>query len=221
MINLLFLVIVLEMALIMVLLFKTPLRKLVIMGLDRLKRGRGPLMVKSVAGTIIVVLLSTVYSMMEIWKRGIENGAANPTDQVLMGRHLLEATLLGFVIFLVFMADRLHHYIRELRMRRKSMEAIKNQVRGPEDEKIASPEEMKALEEESAKLRAELERLESELASKTEDVKVAEANAVALRKQSEGFLLEYDRLLEENQNLRNELHSSDRRLSHSGGKKNI
>ncbi|XP_028755203.1 B-cell receptor-associated protein 31-like [Neltuma alba] len=221
MINLLFLVIVLEMALIMVLLFKTPLRKLVIMGLDRLKRGRGPLMVKSVAGTIIVVLLSTVYSMMEIWKRGIENGAANPTDQVLMGRHLLEATLMGFVIFLVFMVDRLHHYIRELRMQRKSVEAIKNQVRGPEDEKIASPEEMKDLEEESAKLRAELERLESELVSKTEDVKVAEANAVALRKQSEGFLLEYDRLLEENQNLRNELDSSDRRFSHSGGKKNI
>ncbi|KAI9124313.1 hypothetical protein K1719_005613 [Acacia pycnantha] len=221
MINLLFLVIFLEMALIMVLLFKTPLRKLVIMGLDRLKRGRGPLMVKSVAGTIIVVLLSTDYSMVKIQKRGIENGAANPTDQVLKARHLLEATLMGFVIFLVFMVDRQHHYIRELRMRRKSMEAIKKQIQGPEDGKIASQEETKALEEESAKLRAELKRLESELVSKAEDVKVAEANAVALRKQSEGFLFEYDRLLEENQNLRNELDSSDWRLSHSGSKKNI
>ncbi|KAK4259028.1 hypothetical protein QN277_005405 [Acacia crassicarpa] len=220
MISLLFLVIFLEMALIMVLLFKTPLRKLVIMGLDRLKRGRGPLMVKSVAGTIIVVLLSTVYSMVKIQKRGIENGAANPTDQVLMARHFLEATLMGFVIFLVFMVDRLHHYIRELRMRTKSMEAIKKQILGPEDGKIASPEEMKALEEESAKLTAELKRLESELVSKTEDVKVAEAIAVALRKQSEGFLFEYDRLFEENQNLRNELDSSDWRLSHSGSKKN-
>ncbi|XP_054778620.1 uncharacterized protein LOC129286665 isoform X2 [Prosopis cineraria] len=178
-------------------------------------------MVKSVAGTIIVVLLSNVYSMMKIRKREIENGAANPTDQVLMAQRLLEATLMGIVIFLVFMIDRLHHYIRELRMRRKTMEAIKKQIRGPEDGIIGSPEEMKALEEEPGKLRAELKRLEFELVSKTKDVKVAEANAVALRKQSEGFLLEYDRLLEENQNLRNELHSSDRRLSHSGGKKNI
>lgn len=90
----------------------------------------------------------------------------------------------------------------------------------PEDGKIVSQEEMKSLEEESVKLRDELKRLETELVSKTKDVQVAEANAVALRKQSEGFLLEYDRLLEENQNLRNELHSSDWRFSHSGSKKN-
>ncbi|KAF7840610.1 B-cell receptor-associated protein 31 [Senna tora] len=215
MINLLFLVVFLEMALIIVLLFKTPLRKLMIMGLDRLKRGRGPLMVKSVVGTIIVVLLSSVYSMIEIQRRWIENDASNPTDQVLMAKHLIEATLMGnssfagAVIFLVFMIDRLHHYIRELRTRRKSMEAIKKQ------------NEMKALEDESAKLREEVKRLESELVSKTKDVDVAEGNAVALRKQSEGFLLEYDRLLEENQNLRNQLQSLDWKLSHAGGKKNM
>jgi len=78
------------------LLFKTPLRKLMIMGLDRLKRGRGPLMVKTVAGTVLVVLLSSVYSMVKIQQREIEDGGAiNPTDQVLMAKHLLEATLMG------------------------------------------------------------------------------------------------------------------------------
>ena len=84
-----------------VLLFKTPLRKLVIMGLDRLKRGRGPLMVKSVAGTILVVLLSSVYSMLKIQKREIEDGGAalNPTDQVLTAKHLLESTLMGIHCF--------------------------------------------------------------------------------------------------------------------------
>ncbi|KAG5011437.1 hypothetical protein JHK82_023634 [Glycine max] len=222
MIQLLFTVIFSETAMIALLLFKTPLRKLVIMGLDRLKRGRGPLMVKTVAGTVLVVFFSSVYSMVNIQKRGIEEGAVvNPTDQVLMAKHLLEATLMGAILFLALMIDRLHHYIRELRIRRKGMEAVKKQTRGTEDGKVANSEEIKAVEEERARLRAELSCLESELQSKTKDVDAAEANVAALRKQSEGFLLEYDRLLEENQNLRNQLQSLDRKLSHSGSKKNM
>lgn len=220
MIQLLFTVIFAEMAMIMVLLFKTPLRKLVIMGLDRVKRGRGPIMVKTVAGTVLVVLISSVYSMMKIRKRGIDDDVVNPTDQVLMAKHLLETSLMGFTLFLSLMIDRLHHYIRELRLRRKSMEAIKKQNRGFEDGKTGGSAEIKAMEEEMAALGAKLKQLESEIETKTKEAKAAETNAVALRKQSEGFLLEYDRLLEENQNLRNQLQSLDRRLSHSGSKKN-
>uniref|UniRef100_A0A2N9H1A2 Endoplasmic reticulum transmembrane protein n=1 Tax=Fagus sylvatica TaxID=28930 RepID=A0A2N9H1A2_FAGSY len=214
--QLLFAVIFWEMALILVLLFKTPLRKLVILGLDRVKRGHGPIMVKTVAGTVVIVLISSVYSMTKIQKRWIDEGALNPTDQVLMAKHLLEATLMGSSLFLALMIDRLHHYIRELRIRRKSMEAVKKQTRGSEDGK----DELKALEEETATLRAKLKQLESELETRTKELNASEVNAVALRKQSEGFLLEYDRLLEENQNLRNQLQLLDRRLSHSGSKKN-
>ncbi|XP_030967907.1 B-cell receptor-associated protein 31-like [Quercus lobata] len=215
--QLLFTVILSEMALILVLLFKTPLRKLVILSLDRVKRGRGPIMVKTVGATVFVVLLSSVYSMTKIQKRWIDEGAVNPMDQVLMAKHLLEATLMGSSLFLALMIDRLHHYIRELRIRRKGMEAVQKQARGSENGKV---EEAKALEEETAKLREKLKHLESELETRTKEVNAAEANAVALSKQSEGFLLEYDRLLEENQNLRNQLQSLDRRLSHSGSKKN-
>ncbi|XP_062161346.1 uncharacterized protein LOC133868461 [Alnus glutinosa] len=218
--QLLFAVIFSEMGLILVLLFKTPLRKLVIVGLDRVKRGRGPVMVKTVVGTVLVVLMSSVYSMTKIRRRWIDEGAVNPTDQVLMAKHLLEATLMGSSLFLALMIDRLHHYIRELRVRRKSMEAVKNQKQGPEDGKTGGLEEIKALEEETATLQTKLKQLESELETRAKEVNAAEANAVALRKQSEGFLLEYDRLLEENQNLRNQLQSLDRRLSHSGSKKN-
>ncbi|EEF43834.1 uncharacterized protein LOC8277995 [Ricinus communis] len=217
MIQLLFTGIFSEMALILILVFKTPFRKLVLMGLDRVKRGSGPIIVKTVAGTILVVLISSVYSMMKIQKRGIDEGFVNPTDQVLMAKHLLEATLMGAMLFLALMIDRLHHYIRELRMRRKSMEAVKKQSRVAEDGKA---EENKALGEEMTTLRARLKQLESELEVKTKEAHASETNAVALRKQSEGFLLEYDRLLEENQNLRNQLQSLDLRLSRSGSKKN-
>ncbi|XP_043691497.1 B-cell receptor-associated protein 31-like [Telopea speciosissima] len=212
MIQLFFTVIFSEMALIMILLFKTPIRKLVIMGLDRVKRGRGPVMVKTVGGTVFVVLLSSVYSMMKIQKRSIDAGASNPTDQVLMAKHLLEASLMGFSLFLALMIDRLHHYIRELRLRRKAMEAVKKQSRGFEDDgKNGSSEEMKALEVEVTKLRAKVKHLQSECETKTEEAKAAEANAMALRKQSEGFLLEYDRLLEDNQSLKSQLESIDPR----------
>lgn len=220
MIQLLYTVIVAEMALVMVLLFKTPLRKLVIMGLDRLKRGRGPIMLKTLAGTVFLVLISSVYTIMKIQKRRIDNNVLNPTDQVVLARHLLEASLLGFFLFLGLMIDRLHHYIREIRLRRKNMEMGKKQNRGFEDGKISVPEETKTSEEEVSTLRSKIEQLESELEKEKKELNTAEANAVALRKQSEGFLLEYDRLLEDNQNLRSQLQSLDWRLSHSGSKKN-
>ncbi|KAK0579656.1 hypothetical protein LWI29_029385 [Acer saccharum] len=217
----LFVVIFSEMVLIMVLLFKTPLRKLVIMGIDRVKRGRGPVVVKAVAGTMSVVLGSSVYSVLNIQKRWIDDGLVNPTDQVLMAKHLLEATLMGASLFLALMIDRLHHYLRELRILRKSMEAVKKQTRSLEDGKAAgSLEEIKVLEEEVTTLLEKSKKLEKEIETKKKEVNVAELSAVALRKQSEGFLLEYDRLLEENQNLRSSLQSLDWRASHSKSKKN-
>ncbi|KAK2644530.1 hypothetical protein Ddye_019725 [Dipteronia dyeriana] len=217
----LFVVILSEMVLIMVLLFKTPLRKLVIMGIDRVKRGRGPVVVKTVAGTMSVVLGSSVYSVLHIQKRWIDDGLVNPTDQVLMAKHLLEATLMGASLFLALMIDRLHHYIRELRILRKSMEAVKKQTRSLEDGKAAgTSEEIKVLEEEVTTLLEKSKKLEKEIETKKKEVNVAEVSAVALRKQSEGFLLEYDRLLEENQNLRSSLQSLDWRASRSKSKKN-
>ncbi|CAN1341994.1 hypothetical protein LINPERPRIM_LOCUS39346 [Linum perenne] len=66
------------------------------MGLDRLKRGRGLIVVTTVAGTVMLVLMSTVYTIGNIQKRWIEEGGiVNPTEQVLMATHLLEATHMG------------------------------------------------------------------------------------------------------------------------------
>lgn len=191
-----------------------------IMGLDRVKRGRGPIVVKTVAGTMFVVMLSSVYNLMSFRKRWID-GDLNPTDQVLASQHMLEASLMGFALFLALMIDRLHHYIRELRIRRKTMEAVKKQNQIFEDGKSGGAKEIKILEEERTGLRAKVKQLESELEAKTKEAHNAEANSVALKKQSEGFLLEYDRLLEDNQNLRNQLQSLDRRVSRSDSKKSM
>nr|GMD08955.1 B-cell receptor-associated protein 31-like [Ipomoea batatas] len=90
------------MALIVIFVFKTPLRKLVILGLDRVKRGRGPIVLKTVAGTVFVVMLSTIYNVISIRNRWIEDegGDITPTDQILLAQHLLEASLMGkFVLF--------------------------------------------------------------------------------------------------------------------------
>ncbi|KAL6567511.1 hypothetical protein OROGR_001179 [Orobanche gracilis] len=219
MIKLLFTLIFAEMTLIVVFVFKTPLRKLVIMGLDRVKRGRGPIVVKTVGGTVFMLMLATVYNVVAIQSRWTLDGEVNQTDQILLAKHLLEASLMGFSLFLALMIDRLHYYIRELRLRRKSMEAVKKQNRAFEDGRPAVSEEIKALEEETGKLRGRIKRLETDLEEKTKEANSSEINAIALKKQSEGFLLEYDRLLEENQNLRSQLQSIDRRLSFSESKK--
>ncbi|XP_009797812.1 uncharacterized protein LOC107830674 [Nicotiana tabacum] len=214
MIQVLFSVIFAEMALIVLFVFKTPLRKVVIMGLDRIKRGRGPIVVKTIGGTIFMVMLSTIYSVVSIRKRWIdEDGNITPTDQILMAQHLLEASLMGFSLFLALMVDRLHHYIRELRMRRKSMEAVNKQNRGFEDGKNGASDDMKSLEEEASALRLKIKKLELCLEEKARETSDAEANSVALKKQSENFRLENDYLLEDNQNLRAQLQALDQRLS--------
>nr|XP_043621487.1 B-cell receptor-associated protein 31-like [Erigeron canadensis] len=210
MIEILLSVIFFEMGLILIFVFKTPLRKLVIMGLDRVKRGQAPLVIKAVGSTIFVLMLSTLYSFFQI--RNDEGaGELTPTDQILAARHLLDASLMGFSLFLALMIDRLHHYIRELRIRRKNMEAIKKQNRIIENGKTGSQDELKALAGQVTTLKERVTHLESDLDEKTKEASTAEANVDALKKQSEGFLFEYDRLLEENQNLRAQLQSSDRR----------
>ncbi|KAK2990042.1 hypothetical protein RJ640_004720 [Escallonia rubra] len=114
MIQLLFTLTFAEIIVILILLFRTPLRKVEIMVLDRMKQGRVPVMAKTVAATLSAVLFSSLYSISKIQRRSIDAGAVNPTDQVLLANHLLEASLMGFSLFLALMIDRLHYYIKEI-----------------------------------------------------------------------------------------------------------
>lgn len=98
MLQLLYAVIFAQMFLILSFLFKTPARKLVIVTLDRVKRGRGPVVVKTVAATLLVVLASSLYSIAKIQRRSLNAPVVNPTDQVLVSKHTLEASLMGKLI---------------------------------------------------------------------------------------------------------------------------
>ncbi|TKW38881.1 hypothetical protein SEVIR_1G143400v4 [Setaria viridis] len=219
MIQLLFVVVLAEASVAAALLFKTPLRKLAVLGLDRLKRGRrAPVAVKTVAGVFLALLASTLYSMAEISGRASDpdsGGGLTPTDQVLFSRHLLEASLMGYTLFLMLVIDRLHQYIRDLRGFKKNLEAVSKHNNMLEEAKVGISEETKKYQEEIANLNKEMDKLKLQVQEKTEEVHVAEDKALAIQKQSEGLLIEYDRLLEDNQHLRIQLQSIDLRLSSS------
>ncbi|KAF3789433.1 hypothetical protein EJ110_NYTH18050 [Nymphaea thermarum] len=217
MIQLLYTVLVGEGMMVLLMIVRNPFRNLVILCLDRAKRDHGPVVVKTFAGLMFILLVSSTQSIFKTQRRSAEFGTITPTDQVLVTRLMLEASLMGFSIFLLVVIDRLHHYIRELRLLRKTIEPLKKQNRNYMDRKSA---EMSELEREVSALKEKVKQLEAVADAKSEEAKAAEENAMALKNQSDGFLLEYDRLLEDNQNLRTHLQSFERRLSRSDSRRN-
>ncbi|XP_073313605.1 uncharacterized protein [Primulina huaijiensis] len=121
-----------EVVVILLLLFRTPLRKPLLMLLDRLKQGRGPIVVSTAGATLFVIMVSLLFNINRIQDRSEEGSGVNQTDQVLHASHLLQASLLGFALFLALMIDRIHYYIKEVRMLRKHLEAVKKMDRAPD-----------------------------------------------------------------------------------------
>ncbi|KAM0835478.1 hypothetical protein ACQ4PT_062907 [Festuca glaucescens] len=227
MIQLLFTVLAAEAGLATALLFKTPLRKLAMLALDRLKRGRGPVMVRTVAATVLIVLASSLHSMAKIHGHAGAGeldapGALTPTDQVLLARHMLEASLMGYSLFLALVIDRLHNYIREMRGLKKNLEAVSKQNKTLEEAKFggSDDDESKPYQKDIASLNEEIKKLKLKLKEKKGEVKDAEAKALAAKTHSEGLTLKYDRLLEDNKHLLDQVQSGDIVVSRSEGKKN-
>ncbi|KAL7584541.1 hypothetical protein Lser_V15G45130 [Lactuca serriola] len=125
---LLFTLLALEMGVIIILLFHSPIRNLVVTGLDRLKQGRGLVASRTVTTILSVVFVFNLYGIYKNQKHMMEVGVTNPTDRVLLSNHILEASLMGFCLFLGLMIDRLHYYVKELWLLRKSLKAIRNQI---------------------------------------------------------------------------------------------
>ncbi|KAL1557488.1 B-cell receptor-associated protein 31-like [Salvia divinorum] len=186
-----------------------PLRELVIKGLDQVKMRRATVL--TIAGTIFAILLSDLYSILKIQNKGTKHGTMTPMDQVIWRTNLLEATLMGFSLFLGFLIDRMHHYIQKLIKVRSNTSASKQEVENLEKEKLQlkakeekASAEVKKLKKEVSSLTEDLNKLKLESAEKDKKVETAEGHVAALQKQAADLLLEYDRLLEDNQNLQNQ-----------------
>ncbi|KAK4278415.1 hypothetical protein QN277_016263 [Acacia crassicarpa] len=143
MIQPLFGLVMVEMVLVMSMSFGSPIRKMVVKGLDLLKQGRGPLVSKTVAATMLVVFGSTLFTLTNIQKRVHETGVHSQTDEVLIAQRLLEASLMGFSLFLGLMIDRLHYYVREITTLKKSLELEKILNHSHEQPKSKRSEETK------------------------------------------------------------------------------
>lgn len=112
----------------------------------------------------------------------------------------------GYTLFLALVIDRLHHYLRKLiNLRRtantsqEEVENLKKEQQRFKEKEETSLNEIKKLHEEVASLKERLQKLKSESAEHEKRAETAEAHVTALQKQSEELLLEYDRLLEDNQ----------------------
>lgn len=86
---------------ILLLLFKTPLRELLIVGLDQLKRGRAPLIVKSVGATVFTIMIYEIYNISDTRSRPMDT--VGPTDQIILAYQMLEASLIGDTSFIPFL----------------------------------------------------------------------------------------------------------------------
>jgi len=98
---------------------------------------------------------------------------------------------------------------------KKDLEAVRKHNKMLEETKHGNSEDAKKYQEEIAILNKEMKKLKLQVQEKIEEVHVAEDKALTIQKQSEGLLIEYDRLLEDNQHLRDQLMSIDLKLSSS------
>jgi B-cell receptor-associated protein 31 len=105
-------------------------------------------------------------------------------------------------------------------MMKKNMEAVTKQSRVLEEAKLGGAEETQGYQKKIDSLNEEMQLLKQQSVSKTEKLKTAERNTLALQKQSEGLLTEYERLIAENEELREKLQTLELRLSNSDSKKN-
>ncbi|CAO2835913.1 unnamed protein product [Amaranthus hypochondriacus] len=116
-----------EIVVILMLLFRSPLRKILIKGLKQLKFGKGQVVAQTLLGTLFVLFISSLYALFDLHGRYSDAAALNPTDQVLMVHQLLESTLLGICLFLALMIDRLHYYMNEIKRLREKLKDYEHQ----------------------------------------------------------------------------------------------
>lgn len=102
----------------------------------------------------------------------------------------------------------MHHYLHKLIKLRSNAGASKEELESLQKEKVELKEkeekaskEIKQLKEQISGFSESLKKTKVECEEKDRIVETAEAHVTSLQKQAADLLLEYDRLLEDNQNL--------------------
>lgn len=217
MIYLLFTILFAQLIIILLLLFKSPLEEPLLVRLDGLKRGRAQFVVKSVAATMFLVMMYILYRVVQIHSRSVD--AIDSPNHAILAYHVLEATVIGFSLFLLLIIDSLHQYIRAVNVLTETLRAARRQNKAYENSKKKSADEAKLVKEKISRLKTEIKKLESECDRTEKEVESRKANSDALKSRLEGFLVDYDGLLADNKDLKDQLRDMNERLSHSGGKK--
>ncbi|MCO5571915.1 hypothetical protein L7F22_025666 [Adiantum nelumboides] len=211
-----------------------PLRTLAMKLVSVVKVGVAAIMVKILAGATVINLASTINGIHKILRRMSKMASPTSADHFILRTYLLDSFLMGTSLLLLLVINRLHNQVNQIDLLKLNVETLKKQSQAVqskymrlkaegsaplEKEHAKAKEEIVSLKDLVAALRTKMENLQLESLEKDKVVKAAEANARALQKQSQGFLLEYDRLLEDNESLRSQLVSIDRKQSHSTSKK--
>ncbi|KAI5071887.1 hypothetical protein GOP47_0014138 [Adiantum capillus-veneris] len=196
--------------------------------------GTVAIIVKILAGATVLNLASTINGIYKILRRTSKMASPTSADHFVLRTYLLDSFLMVSSLLLLLVISRLHDQVNQIDRLKLNVETLKKQSQAVESEYMRlkaeksapierehakAQEEIVSLKDLVAALRTKMENLQLESLEKDKVVKAAEANARALQKQSEGFLLEYDRLLDDNESLRSQLASFDRKLSHSASKK--
>ncbi|KAG8502776.1 hypothetical protein CXB51_000539 [Gossypium anomalum] len=98
-----------EAALVLGLIFSSPLRELVMMILDIITVENANLILKTVAATLLLVFTSMLYDVIEIKKCWSEGAVPNPAD----AKQVLKASM-WFALFLALATYGLHYCIKGL-----------------------------------------------------------------------------------------------------------
>lgn len=188
------------------------------------------------AAMLLVVLFFSVARMSQLRDGMIRPSATSGAASVFHEARLelysegIQSCLIVSSLLLGMAVVRLDELLRRSRSLQTSLDVVMKQAKGTQqaymrqlEEKSdsakgsesgasAPPEELAALRRENGSLKSEKEKLHRDLRS-------ADASEAALKKQTEGLQLEFNRLLEENESLRSQLSLFDRKYSAGDDKK--
>jgi len=201
-----------------------------------LKSKTGSTLAKAVSAAFVVLFASNISNVFRVQKRIAKIGASQ-ADQSIIRSQLLEITLIGYCLLLGLMMTSLDSFLKQVDALTRNTNVLKKQAKGAQeeylrlqseqqnskkskDEELAAAMEIKSLKDVVSDLRNKLERLQLDANSKEKEVKVLKVSMRALEKQTEGFRLEYNRLMDDNESLRNQLTVFDRKHSTLESKKN-